>query len=360
MSKPLPNTPTKKPKNNHVKLKEFYTAVEQAGDSIFITDNNGFIQYTNPAFEKLTGFSNKEAIGNTPRIVKSNKQDKSYYQKLWTTILSGEIFRATLINKKKSGELFHADHTITPIKDKNGHVTNFVGIWKDITEYKELEARKDEFISLASHELKTPVTVIKAYADLLKKQLTKNQDEKNLYLLSKISASVRDLIVLINELLDVNRIDDGKMVLNKEIIDLKDLISKIVIDFQYANDSHYIQLVGDAQVQMRCDKERIGQVATNLITNAIKYSPKGSQIIVSVKSYKTKVEVKVQDQGIGIASSQFTKIFERFYRVGQHHPTGFGIGLYVCADIIKRHDGEIWVESEKGKGSIFCFTLPKK
>ncbi len=337
-------------------LEQFYVAVEQAGDAIFIGAKDGKIEYVNPAFEKLTGFSKEEAIGKTPRIVKSGLQPLSYYKKLWSTILSGNVFRSTVINRKKSGELFYADHTITPLKNREGEVVNFIAIWKDITASKELEKKKDDFIGVASHELKTPITAIKAYSQILKKQLDKFGDKKSLYMLSKLSGKVDMLTNLVNELLDVKRIEEDRLVFTKRKFDLHELIEKTVIDFEYMYEEFEFVERGDP-VFVKADKERIEQVLINLIINAIKYSPTQKKVVIKVEEKEKDLVISIADSGIGIPESKIDKVFERFYRA-ENKGVGFGLGLYISSEIITRHGGKMWVKSQTGKGSTFFFSLP--
>lgn len=346
--------------NKNLTSEMFYTAVEQAGDAIFIAGKNGIIEYVNPAFEKLTGYKKSEAIGKTPRIVNSGHQPVSYYKKLWSTILSGAVFRATVVNKKKSGELFYADHTIAPIKNLKGEVTNFVAIWRDITKSKELEKRKDDFISVASHELKTPITAIKAYSELLKKHLEKTGDIKNSYILSKILLKISSLTRLMDQLLDVSRIEEGRLSLDKRKFDLDELIGKLIIDFQYVFNANEVVKIGNINKKVCGDEGRISQVLTNLVTNAIKYSHSNKKILIKVADEKTHAVICVIDEGVGIPKNKGSKIFERFYRISNSNSSGFGLGLYISSEIIKLHGGKMWVESNKGRGSSFYFTLPYK
>lgn len=345
------------------KLKKFYNAVEQTTDGVFITDINGKIQYINPAFKKITGFTKKEALGKTPRIIKSGLHPLKYYKKLWSTILSGKNFRSTVINKKKNGQLFYADHTVTPVKNERGKITNFLGIWKDTTKQMLIEKRKDEFISIAGHELKNPVAGIKLYTQILEKHFKNKKDKKAIYFLSNLNFQIDKLTSLINGLLDLDKIKEGKLVLNKEIFDFDELVRKIIIDSQYASDKHQIIKKGEVKQKIFGDKYRIGQVLINIISNAIKYSPDKDKIIVTIENKKSNIQVGVKDFGIGIPQKEQKKIFDPYYRtkaVKESRYKGLGIGLHVASMIVKHHGGDIWVKSKPQKGSIFYFTLPLK
>ncbi len=241
---------------------------------------------------------------------------------------------------------------------------------EDITERQELEKQKDLFIGIASHELKTPVTTMKGYAQMLEKRLSQNGDSKDTYFIQEINKQTDRLTTLINDLLNVSKIQAGKLVLEKRRFDLNALVTKTVVDFQYVTETHQIIKEGEIKERVYGDQSRIEQVLSNLITNAIKYSPHADEqssstnkVIVRVWTDKSNAIVSVQDFGFGITKKDQTKVFERFYRTGdkkEMNVAGFGLGLYIAAEIVKGHHGKIWVESTKGKGSTFYFTLPLK
>ncbi len=232
---------------------------------------------------------------------------------------------------------------------------------EDITDRRDIEKQKDMFIGIASHELKTPITTMKVYAQILEKRLLQKGDNKDTYLIQNINKQTDRLTNLINDLLNTSIIQAGKLALEKKNFDLNAVISKTVVDFQYATETHQIIKEGELEEQVFGDKGRVEQVLTNLITNAIKYSPKGGDVIVRLGKDKNNAIVSVQDFGFGIEKRDQTKVFERFYRTDdkkEMNVAGFGLGLYIASEIIKGHHGKIWVESTKGKGSIFYFTLP--
>lgn len=350
-----------KRKKTEEELQKFHMAVEQTSDTVFITDKAGIIQYVNPAFLETTGYTLEESLGQTPRIIKSGLQSNEYYQKLWDTILSGKTVRVIVTNRKKNGELFYADHTIAPLRDSHNNITHFVGMWKDITERILLEKRRDEFVGIASHELKTPLTSMKIFAQILQKNLEKRGDKQPLYFVNRMSTQIGKLITLVNDLLNISKIQTGKLELRSELFDLDELITQTIIDFQHAHDTHQIIKTGKTTKKIYGDRDRLEQVLINLITNAIKYSPKSDKIIVSSFENQDTVTVSVRDFGISIPKEHYQRIFERFYRISNKHEettSGLGIGLYISSEIIKRHKGAIWVESKKGKGSTFYFSLP--
>jgi signal transduction histidine kinase len=222
---------------------------------------------------------------------------------------------------------------------------------------KENQQRKDEFISIASHELKTPLTSIKGYLELLK-EIENKQPNKQFVL--KGLDNVNKLEKLIRDLLDVSKIQSGQMVLEKKEFNIDSLLNETISNMQMVTSTHEIirhDHLRDEKILG--DKLRIEQVLTNLLSNAVKYSPNENKVIVSSKKVNGEVIIKVKDFGMGIPESEQENIFERFYRTKDMPVTisGFGLGLYICRSIIERHQGKIWVETEE-KGSAFYFSLP--
>ncbi|HVF69320.1 MAG TPA: GAF domain-containing protein [Xanthomonadales bacterium] len=254
-------------------------------------------------------------------------------------------------------------------KNDTNFLQSIANILAEGIERKKHERRKDEFLSMASHELKTPLTTIKAYSQILEKRLKESADGKNSYFITNINAQTDKITLLIADLLDIGKIGAGKLIFKKKKFDFEALIQKIVVDFQYTTETHQIKKIGAINKSITGDSDRIGQVLINLLTNAIKYSPVGRDVIVTAKEDKKAVTVSVQDFGMGIPKAKQKHIFEKYFRVsdtGEQTGIGFGLGLYISAEIIKQHNGKIWVESEgSGKslpagrqGSTFCFTIP--
>ena len=225
----------------------------------------------------------------------------------------------------------------------------------------ELMRKKDDFLSIASHELKTPVTSLKAYTQILQMDSIDAKDTRRELMFTKMDMQIDKLTSLINNLLDTTKLQNGELVYNKTIFQLNDLLSEIIEEMQMAATSHEIIVKDNIAFPVYADRERIGQVLSNLISNAIKYCPDCKRIIVSLKRKGNEAICSVQDYGYGIVNEQKDKIFERFYRItgnNLHTYPGLGLGLFIAKEIIERHNGKIWLESEPGKGSIFYFTLP--
>ncbi|MDQ3099052.1 MAG: PAS domain S-box protein [bacterium] len=261
----------------------------------------------------------------------------------------------------KDGRIF--DRYGSPIIGEDGTDYGYVWFFQDVTERKRLERQKDEFISIASHELKTPVTSIKSFGQVLQIRFQKEGNEKAVELLGKMNAQIDKLTNLIGDLLDVTKIETGRVEYNNSYFPFDDLITELVEEMQRTTEKHTLIQVGKTMKKIYADRDRIGQVLTNLISNAIKYSPLNDKIIVRSSIENGQIKVSVQDFGVGIPNEKFEKVFERFFRIsgpGKDTYPGLGLGLYISSEIIKRQGGRIWVESQTGKGSIFSFILPIK
>ncbi|WP_214071744.1 PAS domain S-box protein [Mucilaginibacter sp. dw_454] len=226
-------------------------------------------------------------------------------------------------------------------------------------EIKVLNAKKDEFIGLASHELKTPLTGINGYLQIIERSMP--ADDRNKNFIKKALAQVGKLTSLISDLLDVSKIQTGKLPLSYAKFDLSTILTEVSDMMQQSHITHQIELhYNKKSIHINADQQRIEQVLINLITNAIKYSPGAGKVIINAELIGEKVKVSVRDFGIGIDKDQHDRIFSRFYRVENlaAHMSGLGIGLYISHEIIERHKGKMWVDSELGKGSTFTFELP--
>lgn len=249
----------------------------------------------------------------------------------------------------------------TPIVDKGkDEISTLVHVYNNLmTQVRESQHKKDEFIGIASHELKTPLTSIKGYLDLLNMMEDK---EPNKQFVQQGLASVNKLERLIKDLLDVSKIQSGQLQLNINRFNIDELINETIGGFQMVAGSHAIIKESNLEGEfVEADRQRIEQVLINLLSNAIKYSPNEDKVIVQGKREPGQLKIRVRDFGIGIPPEETGDIFERFYRTkdSSMHISGFGLGLYICRDIISRHGGKIWVENEP-QGSSFYFTLPVK
>jgi signal transduction histidine kinase len=244
--------------------------------------------------------------------------------------------------------------------DAEGEAARFSGTLQDITEEYNIQLRKDEFISVASHELKTPITSLNASMQILQKLIkTESVSDKIRLFVGKAGNNLNKLVHLLDDLLNVTKLQQGQLALNKTRFNLGDLI-KDSCEHLSQEDSYPIGISGEQDVMVYADYRRIDQVLVNLINNAIKYSPQSKKVNITYGRKNGMAVVYVQDYGIGINPDKLPHLFDRYYRVDGlgHQFSGLGLGLYISAEIIKRHDGDISVESEWGNGSVFSFTLP--
>lgn len=260
----------------------------------------------------------------------------------------------------KKGKSIWVEAQSTVIKDDTGVPIGMRGVTMDITERVQLEQKKDEFIGIASHELKTPLTSVKGYLQILERKMGTSPDAKAKNLVAKSNVYIDRLSDLISDLLDVSKIQAGKLLFNLSSFDICDVINESIEAMASHTSSHKIVVEGICNQIVIGDKNRIEQVLTNLLTNAVKYSPQSDTVFIRAEKKNDFVIIAVRDSGIGVPRAHQKNLFQRFYRVEASSTqfTGLGIGLYISAQIIKRHGGEIWVESDEGKGSTFYFSLP--
>ncbi|MEO3407518.1 ATP-binding protein [Mucilaginibacter sp. CAU 1740] len=238
---------------------------------------------------------------------------------------------------------------------------HFSGTLFDITEQKEDELRKNDFIAMVSHELKTPLTSLSGFIQMLDLKARKGDQSPSGTIIEKAMNQVRKMTTMINGFLNVSRLESGKIHIDSVRFDMKDLVREIEEETVAANSSHHIIFHPVQTTWVNGDRDKIGQVITNFLSNALKYSPAGTTVQVACVYKEGNSQVSVSDEGQGIAPNDAEKIFDRYYRVenrSMREIAGFGIGLYLCAEIVRRHHGRIWVASELQKGSTFYFAIP--
>ena len=244
--------------------------------------------------------------------------------------------------------------------DAEGNAYRFSGILQDVTDDFEMEKRKDEFISVASHELKTPITSLNASMQILQKLVkTEPVSDRVRTFVGKANNNLKKLLHLLDDLLNVTRLQQGQLAINKNRFNLAELV-RDSCEHVNQDDRHEIVLSGDEELMVDADYRRIDQVLVNFINNAIKYSPQAKLIEVNIERIGADAKVSVRDFGIGIGPEKLPHLFDRYYRVDSlgHQFSGLGLGLYISAEIINLHNGKIGVVSERGEGSTFWFTLP--
>ena len=368
-------TDERKIKNELLKLKR---AIEQAPVSIVITDINGIIEYVNPFFCKITGYTKEEAIGNTPGILKT-EFNKKFYKDLWDTISSGKIWEGEFLNCKKNGETYWEKAIISPVFNKNGIITNFVAVKQDVTEIKNLQKKlikakeeaelanksKSEFLANMSHEIRTPMNAIWGFIDLLY-QTSLNETQKKY--LDIIKSSSENLLKILNDILDLSKLESGNIEFEKINFNIHRIIIQCINIFSKKAEEKGISLKykidENVPEYLIGDPTRISQVINNLLSNAIKFTENGEVgIKVNLKNmYKSEAEllIIVYDTGIGIEQDKLNKIFDPFSQADSsitRRYGGTGLGLTIVKKIINYYNGKIWVESKIGKGTKFFFTL---
>jgi len=359
------------------KLVKLRTSIEQSPLSIIITDLKGIIEYINPYYSKLTGYSEIELLGKNPKIINSGVQSKEFYKKMWNTILGGNKWEGEMCNKKKNGELYWEQARISPIVNSLGEITHFVGIKEDITELKkhteELIAAKEKaeesdrlksaFLANMSHEIRTPMNGILGFTSLLlEPDLTKNTKEKYIKI---IHQSGERMLNTVNDIIEISKIEAGIIEIKNSSFKIKENINNIVRFFQPQAQKKGLILYFDNEKQnlnptIETDIRKFESILSNLIKNAIKYTDKGT-ITVSYSIKDEWITICVHDTGIGIPKNRQSAIFNRFEQADIEDTKvfqGSGLGLSIAKSYVEILGGNIWVESIEGKGSQFYFTVP--
>ena len=358
-------------------LRKLSQAIEQNPVSVVITDSEGTIEYVNPKFTVMTGYEANEAIGKNPRILKSGEMKPELYTNLWKTITSGKTWNGELINKSKTGKLYWANKSISPIIDERGKITNYVSIGEDITEEKNNEAElikakekaeesdrlKSAFLANISHEIRTPMNGILGFADLLKEpDLTRENQKEFLDVIEKCGSRMLNII---NDLIDISKIEAGETTLRVKRTNINKTLHELHLFFMPEGARKNIRIdfhcdLPEDESYIETDSTKLQQILTNLIKNAVKFTEEGS-IIFGYRKKNLKFEFFVTDTGPGIDPEHKNLIFERFRQgvLGKMPKyEGAGLGLAISKAYVELLGGSIWMESELGKGSTFYFELP--
>ncbi len=364
------------------RLRKLLHAAEQSPAMVIMTDIKGDIEYVNPRFTEVTGFSSKEAIGENPRVLKSGAQGEEFYENLWKTISTGHIWQGEFHNKKKNGELYWGHAIISGVKDKEGVIQSYIGIQQDVTDKKEMELElkeknkelehlnrlKGEFVAVTSHDLKSPLNAMVSYANLIKEFLPEDSSEKITLYLDRIVESGGKLRKFINEILDMERIESGRLTIHPENTYYDDLLKSCVeINAVSAQDKNIkiTFLSEEEQILAFIDKMMMEQVFNNLLSNAVKFSPQDSEIEVLYRKENNKHIVTVKDCGPGIPEADLKNIFSKFFQVKKNglipeRAFGVGLGLFITKSIVSLHNGTIYVENNSGVGCRFIVEIPVK
>lgn len=345
-------------------LKKFQQAVQNASDLIIITDIEGKILFVNNAAEELTGYGLEDIIGQTPSLWGDESAEKFYseaFNKIREskTPLSGEV-----TNYRKDGMKFIGELRISPILSEDKNVIFFVGIMRDITEAKEIDKAKSEFISMASHQLRTPLTSVGLSVELLIRGIFDNLDERHRGYLKEIQASTRRMAELISALLNVSRIEMGTFAVKFEFLEITGLVSRILeeLNEQFINKELTLkESFGEDGLEANFDPNIFRIIFENIVTNAIRYTPAGGKITVGIEKKGKKIVISVKDTGYGIPAEDQEKIFLKSFRsdaAKKISSDGTGLGLYIARSVAEKVGAEINVESKVGQGSTFFFIVP--
>ncbi|MEO8285529.1 MAG: PAS domain S-box protein [Chloroflexota bacterium] len=334
--------------------------VENTPVAIAFYDVEMRLVQVNNAWARLSGLDRETATGKMFHEVIGQAEER---REMYMRMLAGEEIREEAIPYKRPGEddVYYYDMHYLPVRDSNGEVNGILNITVDVTAREQLDKQKDQFIALASHELRSPITVIRGYSQIAARAARKTGNEQIARTLRTIDDQAARLVRMIDDLMDVSRMQGGLLPLERRPNDLRDMIVDMVRLLEPTSPGFTFDVqVPGGPVPVNADRPRIEQVLANLVQNAVKYSGASRVIKITLSVANGEAITEVRDNGIGIPASQQAQIFDRFFRasnVQQEHP-GFGLGLFIAQGIMARHNGRIWLESSEGSGSVFCFALP--
>ena len=334
-------------------------AIESSNIGIYDLDIRTKNMITSSRFNRICGLKKVGSENDYLDLIHPDDRkivDRSHIESARTGRISYEV----RIVKKNNGIAWIRNKGIIK-KNKERIAERIIGSIMDVTEFKYLITQKDSFIGVASHELKTPITTIKAYAHILGDRLKKKGHLSEESLIQNIEKQIHRLSSLINNLLDSSKMVTGELEFRYSVFKMDDLVKGVTADLQITNDKKIVRELNAGDCKVRADWGKIEQVITNLVNNALKFSPEADHIVIRTFVTNTQVNLEVQDFGIGIQKENLEKIFQQFYRedidLGYTFP-GLGLGLFISSEIIKRERGKIKVISKEGKGSTFSFSLP--
>ena len=361
------------------KLQLLNRAVDQNPITIVITNPQGKIEYVNPAFTAMTGYTFSEVKGKTLSVLKSGLQAKEFYENLWKTISSGNDWSGEYRNRKKNGEIYWQETVISPILNKKGDITHFVAVMEDISEEKKMiedllfakakaeesDRLKSAFLANMSHEIRTPMNGIIGFTNLLKEQSLRGEDRKKY--INIIKKSSERMLSTINDLIEISKIESGTMEFDISEVNINELLEFINHLFRPEATKKGLEMYLHRPLpyeiaRIETDYDKLNSILSNLVKNALKYTSSG-RIDIGYRMNLNQIEFFVKDTGIGIEKDRQKVIFDRFVQadVSLSRPyEGAGLGLSIAKGYIDMLGGKIWVQSELQKGSRFYFTIPVK
>lgn len=369
-----------------LKQKKLLNAVEQSAEGIVITDSNGIIEYVNPGFCKISGYNREEVLGKNPRILNSGRVSSNVFEVMWNTISNGGIWRGTLINTTKSGQLYYVEVSISPVIDSDENIINYIGVQNNVTErvYNERKLQeknqelmkakliaeaadkaKSDFLANMSHELRTPLNAVIGFSEILIEELEETIGKRQLSYIDDILTSGKQLLKTITNILDFAKYESGNNVLKLNNFNLSDMINSTVFLLKEKIRKHSLKLVLQNDeindLDIYADEKKIKQVLFNLLSNAVKFTPDGGTIILSSGITENNLEISVEDTGIGISKERQPSIFSPFTQLSKSYQKeyeGAGLGLALSQRLVEMHGGQISFTSDKDRGSIFKFSIP--
>jgi len=348
-------------------LQKFQIAVENSSDQIVITDPEGIILYINPAVEGINGYTQKEAMGKKAGSSElwGGRMSKEVYAAFWKHIKEDKLpFIGEFKNVRKDGSTYIAEARVSPILDSAGDILFFVGLERDITKAKEVDRMKTEFISLASHQLRTPLSAMKWFLEMLLDGDAGELSEEQRDYVENVALSNERMIGLVNALLNISRIESGRIIIDPQPTNMGELAQSVIdelkVKFMDKGITPVIS-VNDNLPEINVDPKLIRNVYMNLLTNAIKYTPHGGDISIFISKNDTDIISQVADSGYGIPLEEQDKVFQKFFRaqnIVKIETDGTGLGLYLVKAVVESSGGNVWFKSEPGKGTSFWFSLP--
>lgn len=345
---------------------------------VAITDVQGTITYVNQKFCAISQYFEKELLGQNHRILNSGHHPGEFFQNMYRTIAQGEVWQGEIQNRAKDGSLYWVDTTIVPNLTSAGKPRQYVAIRADITERKRTEAAleesrknqirfKDEFLSHVSHELRSPLTAIKQFTNILLGGMAGELNAEQREFQGIVLKNVLQLQRMIDDLLEVTRLETGKLSVEPEIVSLEDPVRDSIHTLQVSASNKGVSLACELPAGLapaHADPTRLRQILIILMDNAVKFTPKGGSIEVRARRWPQDSHfllLEVSDTGCGMSAEAAARIFERLYQVEDPNETtrkGLGLGLFICKELVTRQGGQIWVKSQPGEGTTFFLTVP--
>jgi PAS domain S-box-containing protein len=360
-------------KETEAQLRKLSRIVEQSPLSVVITDLNGAIEYVNPRFSEVSGYSAAEVIGQNPRLLKSGDTPEDVYREMWSRLTRGEVWSGELHNRRKSGEKYLENAVIAPVLDDRRRPTHYVAVKEDVTSQRrilellererQVSGMKTRFISVTSHEFRTPMAAAMGSVELLTNHFDRVTPAKRSELLDRIAGALRRMSDMLDEILLYNRLDAGRVELHLMAHDLAALIQNAVEEIRLIDhDAHRFAVeVTGATAGFVTDASHVQHILSNLLANAVRYSPAGSLVTVRLTLDEKEARLEVQDEGVGIPAADLPRLFQPFER-GSNVGTikGTGLGLSIVKRMIEQLGGTVAVESPAGGGTRFIVRHPRQ